>query len=130
MSQFVCPECGHSSEFDEWGESAVCPNCGYEPPQGEAMQRLLLEDEPRAGEGAEQPAASDRRGSILARFLPSTGRTFFTGLAYGVLAFAIVMLLASRLDLSGSVARCLGITLPVVTAFIVWRLYAQRELKQ
>lgn len=128
MSKFVCPECGQSSEFDEWGESAVCPNCGYEPPQGEEMQRLILENEQVAGEGAMQPAATVRRDSILARFLPSTGRTFIMGLAYGLLAFAIVMLIASRLAWSGSLARCLGITLPVLTTFIVWRFYAQREL--
>ncbi len=92
------------------------------------MQRLILENEQVAGEGAMQPAATVRRDSILARFLPSTGRTFITGLAYGLLAFAIVMVIASRLAWSGSLARCLGITLPVLTTFIVWRFYAQREL--
>jgi len=130
MSIFVCPECGHSSEFDEWGESAVCPNCGYEPPQGEEMQQILLEKEHGAGEGVVQPEASSDQDSILARFLPSTGRTFLTGLAYGVLVFAIVMLIASRLAWSGSLARCLGIALPVLTTFVVWRIYAQRELKR
>jgi len=129
MSHFVCPECGYKSEFDEWGESAVCPKCGYEPPQGEEMQQLLLEDEPGTREGSVQPTASGRQDSILGRFLPSTGRSFFTGLAWGMLAFAVVMLIASQLELSGSVARCMGITLPVLTAFVVWRLYALRELK-
>ena len=130
MSNFICPECGHSSEFDEWDNSAVCPKCGYEPPQGAEMQELLVEQGQEVDGGAVQPTDGGRQESIVARFLPANGRSFLTGLAWGVFAFAIVMLVASRLQWSDSVARCMGITLPVLTTFVIWRLYARRELDQ
>ncbi|MBN1889101.1 MAG: hypothetical protein JW850_14000 [Thermoflexales bacterium] len=32
MQTFVCPDCGHKSEYDPWIEPAHCPQCGYKPP--------------------------------------------------------------------------------------------------
>lgn len=31
MQAFVCPDCGHRSEYDPWIEAAHCPKCGYKP---------------------------------------------------------------------------------------------------
>jgi predicted RNA-binding Zn-ribbon protein involved in translation (DUF1610 family) len=32
MQPFLCPQCGHRSEFDPWAGSAHCPRCGFTPP--------------------------------------------------------------------------------------------------
>jgi LSD1 subclass zinc finger protein len=32
MQPFTCPQCGHQSSFDPWGEAAQCPQCGFSPP--------------------------------------------------------------------------------------------------
>jgi DNA-directed RNA polymerase subunit RPC12/RpoP len=34
MQMFLCPQCGHKSEYDPWKGSARCPKCGYEPAEG------------------------------------------------------------------------------------------------
>jgi hypothetical protein len=34
MQTFTCPNCGHESTYDPWGESAHCDGCGYEPALG------------------------------------------------------------------------------------------------
>lgn len=28
---FICPQCGHESDFDPWVAAARCPRCGYSP---------------------------------------------------------------------------------------------------
>ncbi len=127
MSTFSCPECGHRSEYDEWAGAARCPQCGFEPPVGEEMG-LSLSQQSRSSETSERqkPSVGDKR-SGLTRFLPQSGRTFITGLAWGLLTFALLMFISSWLAWSSSLARCLGITLPVLTIFVVWRLAARRE---
>ena len=127
MSNFICPECGHKSEYDEWKVSARCDSCGFEPPAGDEMIQLLREGDGSSSEAGERAAIRDREPTGLTRFLPASGRSFLTGLAWGVLAFAVVMLVSARLEWSGSVARCLGLSLPVLTTFGAWQLYARRE---
>ena len=34
MQMFLCPQCGHKSEYDPWAGSAQCPKCGYKPTEG------------------------------------------------------------------------------------------------
>jgi hypothetical protein len=127
MSKFVCPECGHSSEYDEWEDSARCESCGFEPPAGNEMRQHLREGGRSSGGAPGQGASISQERTGLTRYLPASGREFFSGLAWGVLAFAIIMFISSRLDWSGSFARCLGLSLPVLTTFGVWGLYARRE---
>ena len=63
----------------------------------------------------------------LTSFLPTDGRSFLAGLAWGVLVFAVIMLMGSALKMSGSVVRCLALLLPFLTTFAVWRWFAWRE---
>ncbi len=34
MQMFLCPQCGHKSEYDPWAGPARCPKCGYTPAEG------------------------------------------------------------------------------------------------
>lgn len=127
MSTFVCPECGHSNEYDEWSDSARCSQCGFEPPAGEDMQPYLQEQNGPQTAAIRREDDPESERSQITGFLPKSGRSFITGLVWGVLAFAIVMFISSRLAWSASVARCLGIALPVLTTFVVWKIHARRE---
>ncbi len=127
MSTFVCPECGHSTEYDEWDDSARCTSCGFEPPTGDEMRGLLRQGGGSTGDAGGQVASNGRKRTGLARFLPASGRAFLSGLAWGALVFAVIMLISARLEWSGSVARCLGLSLPVLTTFGVWQFYARQE---
>lgn len=127
MSNFVCPECGQSSEYDEWNDSAQCANCGFEPPAGEEMRHFLQEQTGSSDNAGMGIARNGRQRTGITRFLPDSGREFLTGLAWGILTFAVIMFISARLEWSGSVARCLGLSLPVLTTFAVWQLYARRE---
>ena len=121
MSAFVSPECGHHSEYDEWADSARCPNCGFEPPAGDVKSLIHQQNEPIV-ESTEQTDSSG-----LTSFLPASGRAFISGLAWGIFAFALIMLIFSRLELSESAARCIGITILLLVTFSFWRFFSGRE---
>ncbi len=133
---FECPQCGQSNEYDPWTDRAQCQHCGFTPPEGQEMlDYLRLQDEvantgsqeePKGEPGPEHEQKSGDR-TRLTRFLPTDGRSFLTGLAWGVLVFAVLMLFGSALTISGSVVRCLALLLPFLTTFAVWRWYAWRE---
>ena len=72
-----------------------------------------------------EPVVAQR--TRLTRFLPTDGRSFLSGLAWGVFVFAAIMLLSSLFSLPGDFARCLGLLLPFLTTFAVWRWQAWRE---
>lgn len=91
------------------------------------MRQFLREGGESTGDEGGRVSSISRERTGLTRFLPATGRAFLTGLAWGVLVFAVIMLISARLEWSGSVARCLGLSLPVLTTFGVWQLYARRE---
>lgn len=91
------------------------------------MRQFLRVGDESAGDAGEPGASIGRERTGLTRFLPASGREFLTGLAWGLLAFAVIMLISARLEWSGSVARCLGLSLPVLITFGVWQLYARRE---
>ena len=38
MQTFICPECGHTSTYDPWAETARCSKCGHTPPSGIRMR--------------------------------------------------------------------------------------------
>jgi len=80
--------------------------------------------EQAATPATEQPPVKRTR---LTRFLPAGGRSFLSGLAWGLFVFAAIMLLGSALRLPGDVVRCLGLLLPFLTTFAVWRWQAWRE---
>ena len=86
-------------------------------------QQDAVADEQSAPAG-ELPAQGRSR---LTRFLPTGGRSFLAGLIWGVVVFAAIMLLGSTLELSGDVVRCLGLLLPFLTTFAIWRYQAWRE---
>lgn len=90
------------------------------------MGSLLMEGGRSTSDAGDQVAIHNRERTGLTRFLPVSGREFLTGLAWGVLAFAVIMLVSARLEWSGSFARCLGLLLPVLTTFGVWQMYARR----
>jgi hypothetical protein len=129
MSTYICPECGHENDFDPWINSAQCSQCGFEPPTGEEMgdylnrqkdnsvgQPTANEDTEASGQGRSMP---DRSG--LAAFLPPTLQSFVTGLGLGLLTFALLMLISSWLDLPPTIAQCLGLAIPFLVVFSVWR---------
>ena len=134
MSAFVCPQCGQSNEYDPWTEQAQCRYCGFSPPEGQEMLAYLHQQqeaapEPAAEPGAEpapEPATVER--NRLTRFLPAGGRSFLSGLAWGLFVFAAIMLLGSALGLPADAVRCLGLLLPFLTTFAVWRWQAWREI--
>jgi hypothetical protein len=129
MSEFICPQCGQSSEYDPWAEQASCQHCGFSPPDGQEMLDYLHQQEPAAAE-QEQPAEEPverAEPAQLTRFLPTDGRSFVAGLAWGVLVFAVIMLVGSTFELPGDAVRCLGLSLPFLTTFAVWRWMAWRE---
>ena len=127
MSTFVCPECGQSSDYDEWDDSARCVSCGFEPPAGDDMGQFIREQGKISGDVGGPKTKNGRQRAGITRYLPESGRVFLTGLAWGILTFAVIMLISARLEWSGSVARCLGLSLPLLTTFGVWQLYASRE---
>jgi uncharacterized Zn finger protein (UPF0148 family) len=49
MQPFVCPRCGHGSQFDPMTASAICPRCGYTPPTD--LQAMLRPTGRRLGDG-------------------------------------------------------------------------------
>jgi len=95
------------------------------------LNHLRRQDEVGGAVSEGVPGAENERKTgdrtRLTHFLPADGRSFLTGLAWGVLVFAVIMLLGSRLTISGSVVRCLALLLPFLTIFAVWRWYAWRE---
>jgi len=128
MSAFVCPQCGHSNEYDPWTEQAQCQQCGFTPPAGQEMLPYLQEQAPDLEQRealSPDPVVTER--TRLTRFLPTDGRSFLAGLAWGVFVFAAIMLLSSAFSLPGDFARCLGLLLPFLTTFAVWRWQARRE---
>ena len=129
MSAFVCPQCGHSNEYDPWTENAECQQCGFAPPEGPEMLDYLQQQDTVAEQQKqtppERPGATNR--TRLTRFLPTGSRSFLAGLAWGAFVFAAIMLLSSVLELPGDFARCLGLLLPFLTTFAVWRWLAWRE---
>ena len=128
MSTFVCPQCGQSNEYDPWTEKAQCRHCGFSPPEGQEMLDYLRQQETAADEQTASPDEPLTQGRTrLTRFLPTGGRSFLAGLAWGVVVFAAIMLLGSTLQLSGDVVRCLGLLLPFLTTFAIWRWQAWRE---
>lgn len=128
MSAFVCPECGKSSEYNPWAENAACQHCGFSPPEGQEMLEYLRQQELPAKQQATHPAEPPAAGRTrLTRFLPKDGRAFLAGLAWGALVFAALMLVGSVLQLPGDAVRCLGLSLPFLTTFAVWRWMAWRE---
>ena len=127
MSTFNCPQCGQISEYDEWSSTATCLHCGFEPPAGEQMIDYLRDLDPPTQSGSSEQTDKVQESGGITRFLPQSGRSFLAGLGWGLLAFAIVMLFSSLAQLSGSVARCLGLTVLVLVTFAVWQLYARSE---
>lgn len=128
MNTFVCPQCGEQNEYDPWSEQAECRHCGFSPPDGQEMLGYLRQQEIASDEEvkpAGQPESASR--TRLTRFLPTDGRSFLSGLAWGVLVFALIMFLGSTFEMSGSVVRCLALLLPFLTTFAVWRWQAWRE---
>lgn len=128
MSTFDCPQCGEQNEYDPWSEQAACRQCGFSPPDGQEMLGYLRQQETASDEEVRpdgQPDSDSR--TRLTRFLPTDGRSFLSGLAWGVLVFALIMFLGSTLEISGSVVRCLALLLPFLTTFAVWRWQAWRE---
>jgi hypothetical protein len=126
MSIFVCPQCGQSSEYDPWAEQAQCRDCGFSPPEGQEMLAYLRQQE----EAAQEQSAQQRANAVrtrLTRFLPTDGRSFLSGLAWGVFIFAVIMLLGSTLGIPGDAVRCLSLLLPFLMTFAVWRWQAWRE---
>ena len=95
------------------------------------LNYLRRKDEVGGAVSAGEPGAEDERKpgdrDRLIQFLPTDGRSFLAGLAWGVLVFAVIMLLGSMLTISGSVIRCLALLLPLLTTLAVWRWYARRE---
>ncbi len=126
MSAFICPQCGQRNEYDPWTEQAQCRYCGFSPPEGQEMLDYLHQQ--AAGETPEQPSEPPTaQRTRLTRFLPADGRSFLSGLAWGAFVFAAIMLLGSALQLPGDAVRCLGLLLPFLTTFAVWRWQARRE---
>lgn len=95
------------------------------------LDYLRRQDEVAEVDSEEEPEPEDEGRSgertRLTSFLPVDGRSFLAGLAWGVLVFAVIMLLGSALTISGSVVRCLALLLPFLTTFVVWRWFALRE---
>ncbi len=128
MSAFVCPQCGQSNEYDPWAEQAQCEHCGFSPPEGQEMLDYLRQQDAAADEQPAPVGEPLTQGRTrLTRFLPLGGRSFLAGLTWGLVVFAAIMLLSSILQLSGDVARCLGLVLPFLTTFAIWRYLAWRE---
>jgi Zn ribbon nucleic-acid-binding protein len=125
MSTFVCPQCGQKNEYDPWTEQAQCRHCGFSPPEGQEMLAYLRQQEEAAEEQPREPRATER--TRLTRFLPTDGRSFLSGLAWGLFVFAAIMLLGSALGLPGDAVRCLGLLLPFLATFAIWRWQAWRE---
>jgi hypothetical protein len=131
LNVFTCPQCGASNEYDPWTEQACCRQCGFSPPKGQEMLAYLREQEQSAGEQHPQPdGAPARERTRLTRFLPADGRSLLTGLAWGAFVFAALMLLGSSLHLPGDAVRCLGLLLPFLTTFAVWRWLAWSQTGQ
>ena len=127
MSAFVCPECGQKNEYDPWTEQAVCRHCGFSPPEGQEILAYLREQEEVVEQQERRPEPVTAERTRLTRFLPLDGRSFLAGLAWGAFVFAAIMLLGSALQLPGDAVRCLGLLLPFLTTFAVWRWQAWRE---
>lgn len=52
MQAYVCGQCGHSSSYDPWTETARCSHCGYTPPRA---KRTRGRRRPRERTGTHQP---------------------------------------------------------------------------
>ena len=129
---FECPQCGESSDYDPWTDQALCQHCGFTPPEGqETLDYLQRQDTAASAVSGGKPESEDVHKSgdrtRLTSFLPTDGRSFLAGLAWGMLVFAVIMLLGSVLTMSGSIVRCLALLLPFLTTFAVWRWFAWRE---
>jgi len=92
------------------------------------MLAYLRQHEEETEEQPRQPATAER--TRLTRFLPVDGRSFLSGLAWGVFVFAAIMLLGSALRLPGDAVRCLALLLPFLTTFGIWRWQAWRETRE
>ena len=86
------------------------------------QQNALAEEASRPTDGS-----ASRSRIRLTRFLPTGGRSFLSGLAWGLFVFALIVFLGSTFEISGSVISCLALLLPFLTTFAVWRWLAWRE---
>ena len=94
------------------------------------LDYLRWQDDDNEEETQVESSAQSGERTQLTRFLPTSGRMFLGGLAWGLLVFAVIMLLGSTMALSSSVVRCLALFLPLLATFVVWRWYAWRETGQ
>jgi Zn finger protein HypA/HybF involved in hydrogenase expression len=59
----LCPDCGRTSAFDPWTESAHCPHCGFTPPTGKGQRSYLAAMEKRTHQPLLTELLSHRDGT-------------------------------------------------------------------